>query len=278
MDLPVISVQPGASPEELVRAAMRSRVILARTAAEETVLDGATVLTNPKRPGDALVNLACEIGSGGAGETDNADALIELVLGRFSEAGTTCHAMYDGLQWPAPMREAVERPGYHRSQTVVHRLVSYRQAENTHNDLQIVPARSCYRDLGPLFTAAATGLHHARPEAVDDVAATLTDHLDEPRLELFLGRVGGQAVGYCGLVTLGQTGVLYNAFVHPDHRAGGYGRHLLAHTLDHCVRAQFQQVIVELPPGCPATPLYKRAGFVEAVTYDWYRAAGDAPR
>ena len=107
---------------------------------------------------------------------------------------------------------------------------------------------------------------NADPPLARDYADTMIDQLDEPRLELFLGRLDGQPVGVAGVTTLGQIGVIYPAYTDNNHRGKGIAATLMSHTLDHCARALMDQIVIERSDNCPSIGFYESLGFRGVVT------------
>jgi len=89
----------------------------------------------------------------------------------------------------------------------------------------------------------------------------------DPRLEVFLGEVDGDAVVSCYLniipnLTRGGRpyGVIENVVTHPDHRRHGFGRMILHHALDVAWKAGCYKVM--LMTGNPDNiAFYEEAGF-----------------
>jgi hypothetical protein len=104
----------------------------------------------------------------------------------------------------------------------------------------------------------------------EDLARTMLDRLDEPRLELFLGRLGGRPVALAGVVNLGDVGVLVPACTESDPPADDVAPTILAHTLEHCARAGFRQVVLERHEDCPTIPFYAAMGFAESARHVRY--------
>ena len=98
------------------------------------------------------------------------------------------------------------------------------------------------------------------------IAANYIDHLDEERLEVFLGRIDGEAAGLVNLVTLGQIGEIDWVYTREDARRRGVAGTLLAHAIDHCHRAMFEKVILEVAQGETAMRVYEKLGFEPVAT------------
>jgi GNAT superfamily N-acetyltransferase len=94
--------------------------------------------------------------------------------------------------------------------------------------------------------------------------------LDEPRLERFLARLDGRPVAIAGVLALGQIGVIDPCYVSPPLRGQRIGPTLMAHVLEYCHRALFEQVILRRADGCPSIPFYEGLGFERLVSYTKY--------
>lgn len=90
---------------------------------------------------------------------------------------------------------------------------------------------------------------------------------EDPRLDVFIGEVDGEAVASCYLniipnLTRGGRpyGVIENVVTHPDHRRRGLGRAILRHALDAAWKADCYKVM--LMTGNPDNiAFYEAAGF-----------------
>lgn len=259
MELPVApqSYQPPA--DSLVRAVQRAHVILARTVTEEESLDGANVYACADRRDDRSVNFAAELNTPATGDA----TVVQSVLDRFAGANCDCHRMMCGAQqWPQDLADQLGVNGYDPSPRSVHMLSEYTPPQQLNTELQIIPARAAYGEMQRFY--------QKRPELNESREQSVIDFLDESRLELFLGRLNRQPVAAVGVLTLGNIGVIYDPYTDPDYRGRGIGTTMMAHTLDHCRRAQFEQVIIELDPRNPSLPFFESIGFKQAATFDVY--------
>lgn len=272
MELPVVQQSDDAAPEALVRAVQRARTVLARTVAEETILAFGLAYTNGRRPGVRLANHVAEVdGDTGIGVGDVA-AGIEA---HFRERGATCHFVAGkAARLPPALADCLSVAGFAPRTRIVLAMARYRPLRRA--SLQIIPARAAYRELGSFYRTMAAREPGAADDRrlADDLTATWIDRLDEPRLTLFLGRMGQRPVGAAGVLSLGNIGVIDAACTDPDCRGQGVAAALMAHTLDHCSRAGFERVLVERSDGCPAIGFYRSLGFEEAARCERYVRAG----
>ncbi len=94
------------------------------------------------------------------------------------------------------------------------------------------------------------------------------DQLDDARIEIFLARVNRKTVGLTSLLTLGNVGVLLDLF------AVGLDTSVLnvlaARMIEHCQRAQFEQVIVRFASDDPRGAFFTSIGFKPILEYSRY--------
>jgi GNAT superfamily N-acetyltransferase len=133
--------------------------------------------------------------------------------------------------------------------------------------LQVIPARSAYADYRRLHAATNAGELPAGASP-GDWAASRCDLLDEARLDMFLGRLDRVPAGAAGVLTLGNQGVVTGLFTGPAHRRRGLARTLMGWVIEHCRRAQFEQVIADLPDEADgAASLLGTLGFAPSGSY-----------
>ena len=268
MELPVAKQSYLPSSEALVRAVKHADVALAHTAAEPSALEGATAFTSAARPRVRSANFATELH---VPDGWSADAVLDGVGEHFERAGAPCHALDSAdAVWPDELAGAAERRSYLARRKLVFLLQEYAEPAQRDTPLQIIPARAAYAELRPFYRDMAVQQHGFGEATADELAETMFEWLDEPRLDLFLGRVDGRPVGVAGVLGLGQIGVINPAYTGPAHRGKGIGAALLAATIEHCQRASFDQVLLSRSDGCPSIPLYERLGFARVAEYTRY--------
>ncbi len=252
MELPIAQQSYQPTTESLVRAIHRSRIMLARMTAEETQLDGAIAMTNPDRPGVRCANFAADV-----------TALSDELFAHFRDRNVPCHVLRPADVEPIP---SAEDRGYRARTKRLLVLQSYRPPQRLNESLQILPARSILPQLRGFYVDFARQGHNADSALAD----AMIDHLDESRFDLFVGRLNGQIAAVAGVISLGDVGVISPAYIAPDHRRKGVAATLLAATLEHCSRAQFEKVIMERSEGCDSVPFYESIGFADVVGYPQY--------
>lgn len=260
MELPIAKESYEPTTEVLVRAAKRARVTLANAIAQQTELDGATALTSPDRPGIRCANFAADM-----------TALHDDLFTHFQERGASCHVLQCATQqWPDDLADRARQAGYFAKSKSVLLLRHYQSPPKRNEQLQILPARSIYPQLRSFYEDFARQGHGLTGECVDHLASAMIDLLDEPQLELFVGRLDKTIAGAAGVVSLGNIGVINAAYTHMDYRGQGVAASLMAATIEHCSRAQFEQVIIDRSVGCESIPFYESLGFQCVAGYDQY--------
>ncbi|MEX0776016.1 MAG: GNAT family N-acetyltransferase [Phycisphaeraceae bacterium] len=270
MELPVAPQQHQPDAATLVRAIRRADVILARTAAEETELSGATAYTNPARPGVHMANFAAEVR---VPEGQTPQQVVDEVEEHFQHQGVLCHALVaNDSAWSPALVQTLEARGYVRSGACdVCLLGRYVPPTIPLPPIQIIPARSLYPQLREFHRRAAREQEDADETLAEQLTQTRIDHLDEPRLEVFCGRIDQAIAGLVAIVTLGNIGVIDDVYTAPAFRGRGVATRLLDYAIDHCARAMFQSVILEVRQSdAPARRLYESLGFCAVASHHKY--------
>jgi GNAT superfamily N-acetyltransferase len=257
------------TPEVLMRALLSSEVTLARTIAQETQLDGATAFTNPRLPWVQMANCARMVH---LPPGVRAAAVVDGVLAHFANCGVTCHQFQSAAAtWPAELAQEIEQHGYHLgAECVLQLLGKYQPPKHALAELQVIPGRAAYDEVAALARDSAANRWHGDPDQCAQFAAAHVAHLDEPRLESFLGRVDGKPAGIVDVLSVGTVGVIDWVYVTPAMRRRGVASRLLDDALDYCRRAQFAQVILETQRGSEAISLCKALGFAPVAAQHAY--------
>ncbi len=122
--------------------------------------------------------------------------------------------------------------------------------------LTIIPARASFRLTRQLFEEMAG--RWGEPRIAD--AAIL--HLDDPHWDALLAIENGVAVGYAGVLAVGDLGRIDQVFVAASSRRQGIGRTIVSRAMEVCARSQFRHVMLAVAPGnAPAQALYSQLGF-----------------
>lgn len=269
MELPQIRGIGAFDALEGVRVVKRSEEISNATWSESETIEGAVVWFNPKRAGVRVCNRASAVTPGRGRDPRE---LIGEIHGAFQRRGLTCWELSAAeADWAPQVSEAARELGYREGVRWLYQLRQYRGVESVRGDVQILPARAAYGALREVFRDMGEQGPHETGEDVEGFVATMIDRLDEPRLEVFLGRVEGKSVGVAGVMSMGLVGVVTCVHTMREFRGRGVGGTMLGHVMDYCQRAQFEQVILQTPAGCPAGRLYERVGFErvrEFVVYE----------
>ena len=249
MELPVVSDNDLSSPAVLVRAVKRAEAILARTVADETILETATVFASRRYPRVGWVNFATDLRLGDPANVANAanpEAMLDRILGYFHEPDGCAYLQSADLTWRDGLAAALEKRGYRAATRHIHRLTHSEGSSRDDIGLQILPARAVYPQLRGWYEHTAAERMGLEPSVAQQHADVRIGMLDEPRLGLFVGRIDGRLVGAAGVVSLGQVGLIQGLVVSPKDNRDEISRVLLTHVIDHCARSQFESVVVEL--------------------------------
>ena len=268
MQLPIAAESYRPSNDALIRAVKRTRAILARTGADETQLACATAYSNADRPGVRVLNLALNVRT----EADHdVSAVLDELFAHYEAAGVACEALdANDAVWPEGFDTALAARGYAPRNRRLMIVAHYTSPTDANDALQVIPARAAYAHMRTLLHTMAGADHGLTGRCADGLADALIDQLDEPRVEMMLGLLDGAPAAFAGVVTLGQQGVIVPAYVAPDARRKGLGRTIMMHVLDHCVRAGFEQVLLDRGGGCYSIPMYDALGFVPIGGYVRY--------
>ncbi len=262
IELPIAPTSYQPSTDTLVRAIKRVDAILARTVSDETPLESATVFISPARREIGFANFAADLR---LDEKTNPESVLDPIDECFEQAGARC-SRFDSVDqhWPDALAQAIGRRGYQPAQRWVYVLSRKPLPDAPSGRVQIIPARAAYTQLRRWYGSVARSQH------AGIYADACVDLLDEPRLETFLGRLDGEPVGTCGVVSLGQVGVVHGLHVVTGARGEQIGLSLLTHLIEHCARAQFAQVVVELGEGDARAALFESLGFERVTSFIRY--------
>ncbi|MBL1217404.1 MAG: GNAT family N-acetyltransferase [Planctomycetes bacterium] len=273
MELPVIdNTHPDRSPDRLTRLVKTAETELALTHCETTDLSGAQLFVCPERPRIYDANFAAGITAAGP---EDLRPLLQEITDHYRSLSLDCHRLIPAhqQQWDADDQSVLSAHGYEAEENLVMVMDRVIRPPSVRDDLQILPARAAGRQ----YRAYQTAVHGAlyAQEVADGLAACAVDVLDDSRLDMLVARLNGQIVAAAGVMTLNQSGVIWDVSTHPEYRRQGIQRTLLATLLDHCARAQLLTLALETEPdNQPAISLYESIGMVPACTYHVYRRAG----
>jgi hypothetical protein len=282
MELPISKQSYLPSADTFIRAIKRANAIFARTGAEETAIDGAILYSDKNRPQVACVNYASDMQVGpdvapGAAPSEpqaadiaSAQSLLEAITDHFAKQNSRCHWFEaTAQQWPPALLRVFHDLGAHDSKW--HVLMLDRPGPvvdaRVNKEIQIIPARAAYAEARALFLTMANEEHRLAGAPAEQFADAMIDQLDEPRLDMFIGRFNQRPVGVIGVLTLGNLAVLWPAFTPIAGRGKGVAGTLMQHTLEFSRRAQFEQLLIDRHDGCPAIPFYNNFGFKPVATF-----------
>ena len=255
------------TPDALVRSIKRADAILARPIANETYLEGATAYTAARFNHVAAANIALDIR---LPANASATSVLDELDNHFAQAGTMCH-LYESsdVSWPTEIAQLLIQRGCQPVRRNIHQLIRYQPAQDS-SDVQVIPGRAAYGETQKLYHDHARQRLHDDNQAAQHAAAII-DQLDEARIDLFLARRHKEAAGAASLLTLGNVGVILDWFALAGDTEEEVMHTLMARLIDHCQRAQFEQVIVRVDEGDPRSALFESMGYVKAASYESYR-------
>lgn len=97
-------------------------------------------------------------------------------------------------------------------------------------------------------------------------------NMQKPAYRFFIATLNGAPVGTLNIQTIDGDRYIYGFVVRPAFRGQGYGREILARILRDLAAAEPGPVFLEVETeNTPAITLYRSLGFLELVTYDYYR-------
>ena len=129
--------------------------------------------------------------------------------------------------------------------------------------------------------SGVTELAHLRALSFGDDARSpeaLLVELDAPGARYFLAELDGERIGQIGVVDVGD-GIYVRALgIVPEHRQRGYGRQLLAATMQLMLTEGHRHFALDVATdNARALTLYETCGFCETEAYDYYDVALTRP-
>jgi ribosomal protein S18 acetylase RimI-like enzyme len=258
MPLPVLHSRGEVRAEDLVRLYHRTELHYTRHLAEELVLDIGTAFYNCELPGIWLANRVLDAALPDGMLPAEAVSAVDTA---FAEQGVPCSQWLLNPAAPvartAPLAEYLVATGWAVESADILCLTGtpsglVRQAPG----LTIIPARASFRHTRQVAEESAA--RWGEPQVAD--AHML--HLDDPHWDALLAIKDGTAVGYAGVLAVGDLGRIDQVFVATDHRRQGIGRTLMSRAMEICVRSQFRQVMLAVAPdNIAAQALYGQLGF-----------------
>jgi len=88
----------------------------------------------------------------------------------------------------------------------------------------------------------------------------------------YVGEVDGEVIGKIDVSFSDEVGFIFGFAVQPEHQGKGYGRQMLALTIQEILRSGQQHIGLEVATeNKQALSLYQSCGFKETGSYDYYR-------
>jgi len=105
----------------------------------------------------------------------------------------------------------------------------------------------------------------------EDVRRGIAKHITSDTRRYYLARLDGAPIGALNLILGEDDAGIYGFGVVPEQRGRGYGRQILARTIQYALAAGPRQVFLEVAPeNDRALGLYQSVGFRETNRYDYY--------
>lgn len=118
--------------------------------------------------------------------------------------------------------------------------------------------------------AHITALAFDIPE--EEVQWYTSERLQTPDRHFYVGEVDGKVIGKLDVNLDEQTGFIYGFGVLPEYRGQGYGREILARTIQEIKNTGRRKIVLEVATDNPhALGLYHSCGFRETGSYEYYR-------
>jgi len=259
MELPILAGPSAIGPDVIVRALLRARAEHAVTFADLADLTAGRAASNPDRPQVHDANCVFDLHRPDAETT--VETLLDEIEAHYREVGTTWYAAHPS---EPPLDEELaarlEARGFVPVDDEVFQLVRAPADLEIDESLQVVPARAVrqrYRRFARDLAA-----HEYGDAVADEIAACVTDALDEPRFDVLVGRSEGETVAAAGIFASGEIGIIDEVATHPEHRRRGHMKALFSHVLDFCARSQFKAIVLVVDgDNAPARRLYESLGF-----------------
>jgi ribosomal protein S18 acetylase RimI-like enzyme len=258
MPLPVLHTHGEVGTEDLVRLYHRTELHFARHLGEELALDVGTAIANRDLPNVCLANRVLEAALPDGTSPEQAVAAVDEA---FSRQGARCR------QW---VMNPAATPA--RTAPLVRYLISAGCSVEAKDILCLAGAASWAAGEAPRLTIipARASFRHARQLADEsarwDGEPQLADaamlHLDDPHWDALLAMRDGAAVGYAGVLAVGDIGRIDQVYVAQGCRHQGIGRTILGRALEVCARSRFRHVMLAVAPeNEPAQALSRQVGF-----------------
>lgn len=259
MPLPVLSGAQAASSDDLIRLFHRCQLHWSRHAAEEHQLDYGSAMLNPELD---QVHEANQILFAALPETNHSpQQAIDAVEEFYGSRASRCWKWVVNPSAPrervAPLVERLQQSGYreHRSDIFYLRRLHLLPLTDMHG-LKVFPARASFKHVRQLWEE-----RHASEEQTQLVEYDML-HLDDPHFDALIATRNGQAVGYVGVLAIGEIGYVGALYVGKNHRRQGIGRMMMGRAMEICARSLFKHVFVDVSPNnAPAKALYGQLGF-----------------
>jgi ribosomal protein S18 acetylase RimI-like enzyme len=258
MPLPVLHSRGEVRAEDLLRFFHRTELHYTRHLGEEVALDVGTGFFSRELSEFHLANRVLDAALPDGVLPAEAVAAVDAAFG---EQGLTCR------QWvlnpaaqharTAPLAAHLVAAGWRIEAADVYCLSGAPAgAVRQMPGVTIIPARASFRHARQLAEEMAAS--RGEPHAAD--AAML--HLDDPHWDALLAIRDGVAVGYVGVLAVGDVGRIEQVYVAMAQRRRGIGRAIMTRAMEVCARSQFRHVLLAVAQdNVAAQRLYTQLGF-----------------
>ena len=256
--LPVLSAPTANDPAGLTRLFHRAQLQLARAVADEEPTDGGTRLRNPDlRPlpiAHCVLDAALDPGETPAAfvgriDTDADDPVRGWTLNPSVSPDRT-----------GPLSDHLLATGWRAVTRDVLHLTRWRgEPADTPTGWTVLPTRAAY---GPFARLAAERF------ATEVEADAAVRQWDDPHLDGWVALRSGVAVAAVSLLNDGETGTVADLYVAPAERGRGWGRRLLARSVEAGGRAGHRRLLTGVPVN--STALFATAGFTPVGRWTQY--------
>jgi ribosomal protein S18 acetylase RimI-like enzyme len=106
----------------------------------------------------------------------------------------------------------------------------------------------------------------------DEMRHSIARGLDSPVRRQYIARLDRQPIGTLNVTASDRDVGIYGFAVLPEYRGRGYGRQILARTIEYATAEYQKPIFLEVAPeNSNALGLYQSVGFKETNRYDYYR-------
>ena len=189
MELTVAPQSYRPSDDSLILALKQATIAMTRMVSEETTLEGAIAFTNPDTP---LIRQANRAASWDGSPQSLAHLIEHYQQQQLNALVIDCeHASLDESQV-----QLASQNGYTADTRQLLVMAQFNAYDKMNTDLQVIPARAAYREVKTIYARMAQTDFGGDPDLAKQLCDVMVNRLDEPRLDLFLGRMDRKPVAF----------------------------------------------------------------------------------